>query len=71
MKIFSTLQSFKAEYRVYQRDERGRIVDGQADHLMDCMRYLWRTWDQVAGLPSLKVKQGGAGIGRADKRAGY
>ena len=27
MKIFSTLQSFKAEYRVYQRDERGKIKE--------------------------------------------
>jgi hypothetical protein len=71
MKIFATLQSFKAEYRVYQRDERGRIVDGQADHLMDCMRYLWRTWDRVASLPQAKMKDGGAGIANADSRAGY
>lgn len=71
IKIFSTLQSFKAEYRVYQRDEKGRIVEGQADHLMDCMRYLWRTWNKVGGLPSAKHKQGGAGIVAADQRAGY
>jgi hypothetical protein len=71
LKIFSTLQSFKAEYRVYQRDERGRIKDGQADHLMDCMRYLWRTWDKVASLPAVKDNKGGAGMGTADQRAGY
>ena len=71
LKIFSTLQSFKAEYRVYQRDERGRIKDGQADHLMDCTRYLWRTWDKVASLPPLRVQQGGSGIANADSRAGY
>jgi len=71
LKIFSTLQSFKAEYRVYQRDERGKIIDGQADHLMDCMRYLWRTWNKVATLPPLKNDMGGAGISNADARAGY
>src|SRR5262245_19166496 len=71
MKIFSTLQSFKAEYRVYQRDERGRVQDGQADHLMDCMRYLWRTWDKVASLPPLKGNKGGSGLVNADSRAGY
>ena len=71
LKIFSTLQYFKAEYRVYQRDEHGRIKDGQADHLMDCMRYLWRTWSKVAALPPLKVSQGGSGMENADQRAGY
>jgi hypothetical protein len=71
LKVFSTLQSWKAEYRVYRRDERGRIVDGQADHLMDCMRYLWRTWDKVATMPPLNVSRGGAGMGIADQRAGY
>jgi len=72
IKIFSTLQSFKAEYRVYQRDERGRIKDGQADHLMDCMRYLWRTWAKVATLPPLSNgKHTGGGMELADHRAGY
>lgn len=71
MKIFSTLQSFKAEYRVYQRDEDGKIKDGQADHLMDCMRYLWRTWSKIASLPPPKVQTGGSGIQNADSRAGY
>jgi hypothetical protein len=71
MKIFSTLQSFKAEYRVYQRDDKGRVMDGQADHLMDDMRYLWRTWNKVATLPPLKDRTSGAGMETADHRAGY
>jgi hypothetical protein len=71
IKIFATLQSFKAEYRVYQRDEHGKIVDGQADHLMDCMRYLWRTWPRVATLPPTNVKHSGSGMQNADQRAGY
>jgi Terminase RNaseH-like domain len=70
IKIFSTLQSFKAEYRVYQRDERGKVIKAN-DHLMDCMRYLWRTWGQISTLPPLGVKPGGAGMINADSRAGY
>ena len=35
LKIFSTLQYFKTEYRVYRRDETGKMVK-KNDHLMDC-----------------------------------
>lgn len=40
LKVFRTLQNWLKEYRFYQRDERGHIKDGQADHLMDDTRYL-------------------------------
>jgi len=40
LKVFRTLQNWLKEYRFYQRDEKGRIKDGQADHLMDATRYL-------------------------------
>lgn len=40
LKVFRTLQNWVQECRFYQRDEKGRIKDGQADHLMDCTRYL-------------------------------
>jgi hypothetical protein len=40
LKVFRTLQNWLKEYRFYQRDEHGRIKDGQADHLMDDTRYL-------------------------------
>lgn len=38
LKIFKTCQSFFAEYRLYRRDEKGRIVKSN-DHLQDAMRY--------------------------------
>lgn len=40
LKVFRTLVNWIKEYRFYQRDEHGRIKDGQADHLMDDTRYL-------------------------------
>lgn len=39
LKVFSTLQNFMSEYRLYRRDDKGRIVKSN-DHLMDCCRYL-------------------------------
>jgi hypothetical protein len=71
LKAFDTLQNWKGEYRTYQRNEKGEVKDDLADHLMDCMRYLWRTWNKVATLPPTKTRMGGAGITNADTRAGY
>lgn len=39
LKVFRTLQNFLGEYRIYRRDEKGKIVK-ENDHLMDDMRYL-------------------------------
>ena len=38
LKIFKTLQNYLAEYRLYRRDEKGRIVKSN-DHLQDAKRY--------------------------------
>lgn len=38
LKVFSTLRNWRAEYRLYRRDERGAIVK-KNDHLMDATRY--------------------------------
>lgn len=40
LRVFKTLPNWIAEFRFYQRDEKGHVKDGQADHLMDCLRYL-------------------------------
>ena len=39
LKIFSTLKNWFAEYRVYRRDEDGKIIK-KNDHLLDATRYL-------------------------------
>lgn len=39
LKVFKTLQNWQAEYRLYRRDENGKIVKDY-DHLMDDTRYL-------------------------------
>ena len=46
-KVFSTLQNFFAEYRLYRRDENGKIVK-KKDHLMDDMRYIHNSGEAVA-----------------------
>lgn len=47
MKIFETMQNLLAEYRLYRRDERGRIVK-EDDHAMDAWRYANSTFDAIA-----------------------
>lgn len=42
LKIFSTLRNFFAEFRIYRRDENGKIVKSP-DHLLDTARYLIMT----------------------------
>lgn len=39
LKVFNTLRSWLSEFRIYRRDENGKIVK-ENDHLMDAMRYL-------------------------------
>lgn len=39
LKVFASLSSWFSEYRLYRRDEKGRIVK-ENDHLMDTTRYL-------------------------------
>lgn len=42
LKIFSTCRETLTEYRIYRRDEKGKVVK-ENDHLMDCLRYWWMT----------------------------
>jgi len=40
-KVFATCEEFFSEYRLYRRDEKGKIVK-QNDHVMDAARYMNR-----------------------------
>jgi len=51
LKVFHTLANWLAEFRFYQRDEKGKVKDGQADHLMDCTRYI-----ELSGLQRAVVR---------------
>jgi hypothetical protein len=70
LKVFSTLQNFKAEYRMYRRDENGKIVK-EFDHLMDCKRYLINTWGKIAQVQAPQGAPIGAHSGSSDSVAGY
>lgn len=50
LKVFRTCQNWLFEFRLYRRDEKGRIVK-ENDHLMDCTRYLC-----VSGLQRARTK---------------
>lgn len=47
IKVFSILGHFEDEYRMYRRDENGKIVK-ENDHLMDAFRYLVKSGRKVA-----------------------
>ena len=42
LKVFSTCRNWLTEFRIYRRDEKGRVVK-ENDHLMDASRYLIMT----------------------------
>ncbi len=48
MKVFSTCQNWLFEYRIYRRDDKGRVVT-KNNHLMDCTRYLALNGTSVMG----------------------
>ncbi len=50
LKFFTSLNNLRSEYRLYRRDEKGKIVKVN-DHLMDTMRYL-----VTSGIDRAKVK---------------
>lgn len=47
LKVFSTLAQFFGEYRLYHRDEHGKIVK-KNDHLLDDCRYITNSGKEVA-----------------------
>lgn len=47
LKVFRTLQNWLSEFRLYRRDEKGRVVKTN-DHLMDATRYLVASGQSIA-----------------------
>jgi hypothetical protein len=47
LKVFRILQNWLREYRLYRRDDKGRVVK-ENDHLMDDTRYLVMSGQAVA-----------------------
>lgn len=47
LKVFGTLQNWLSEYRIYRRDEKGKVVK-EHDHLMDATRYLILKMKEIA-----------------------
>lgn len=70
LKLFSTLQNTLAEYRLYRRDENGKIVK-KDDHLLDALRYIVMTFDQIARVRPVEMAEGTPYTGPADAIAGY
>jgi phage terminase large subunit-like protein len=70
IKVFSNLRHWFIEYRMYRRDEKGRVVK-KNDHLMDASRYLIHSginWLQVGPDAGKLIRAtGGAGADWADR----
>lgn len=57
IKVFKSCENWFAEYRLYRRDENGRIVK-ERDHLMDATRYLIMTGLDIAQMdPGQEVRE--------------
>jgi hypothetical protein len=62
LKVFSNCRNWLSEYRLYRRNEKGKIVK-ERDHLMDATRYLIMT-----GLLVAKTKPVPEGVGKRRQR---
>lgn len=73
LKVFSLLKCWLAEYRIYRRDEIGRIAH-TADHLMDDTRYLVRTGQSICITEPIEdgyVQSQQAAQARGKSKTGY
>lgn len=69
LKVFSSLLNWLAEFRMYRRDEHGKVVKSN-DHLMDCTRYLLHNGITVHGLTEPRHAGGYKTVGQMLAGAG-
>jgi hypothetical protein len=69
LKFFRTLTNLQAEYRLYRRDENGKIKK-DFDHLMDALRYLVMSGKAVASVQAA-IRAAHTGSAPIDPIAGY
>jgi hypothetical protein len=63
LKVFSSLQNWLAEFRLYRRDDKGQVVK-KDDHLMDATRYLVATGLDLACVDPAAARAMGRRPGR-------
>lgn len=69
LKIFSTCKNTLAEYRIYRRDDKGKVIK-KFDHAMDALRYL--IVSGVAVMKPLPIAKGQSSrFSASDRDAGY
>lgn len=68
IRISRACRNFETEYRIYRRDEKGRIVK-EKDHLMDCLRYLVMSGRKIAGVQ--RAEGAPQQVTTYDQRTGY
>lgn len=56
LKVFTHLNNWRSEFRVYRRDLNGRIVK-ENDHLMDATRYLIMTGSNIMEIPPAEERE--------------
>jgi len=71
LKVFSTLRNWMSEYRVYRRDENGKIIK-KNDHALDATRYLCVTGaEYMESFPDPDNRPSHGGSVTRDEFTGY
>ncbi len=68
IKVFASCRLFLEEFRLYRRDEKGKVVKDN-DHLMDCLRYLIMSGMARASTVPVDPNEVEAIYGRSDRNS--
>ena len=70
LKVFSSLRSWLSEFRIYRRDDNGKVIKSN-DHLMDATRYLWMSRNMAIQKPPEEQMQQQPGPDGRSAQQGY